>query len=310
MPWVVLAAELAWREGEQKIVLAAIAGAMQMLAGGPEIIFLTWLFVLALWLQQFFIGRDASSPPRAGMLWRFPLYRAGHFALAAQLLPFLDLVAHSQRDTGYADMRWSMPGCGWANFLVPMAFGSTNTEGIFFQHGQYWTSSYYLGIGTLWLALLAFWARQDPASQASAAAGLTALAGLLFALGENTPVLPALRKLIPQLSLITYPIKYVAVIVFVAPLLAAFALANFQKIQKRLLPLGAALFALLAAVVIWTQLAPPPGDDKLAALSNGFSRAAFLILIGVIFFALTREAKSKLLQAAPLLLILIAWADV
>ncbi len=45
MPWVVLAAELAWRDGGKKIILAAFAGAMQMLAGGPETIFLTWLMV-------------------------------------------------------------------------------------------------------------------------------------------------------------------------------------------------------------------------------------------------------------------------
>ncbi len=53
MPWVVLAVEFAWCDGGRKIFLAAIVGAMQMLAGGPEIIFLTWLIVSALWLQQF-----------------------------------------------------------------------------------------------------------------------------------------------------------------------------------------------------------------------------------------------------------------
>src|ERR1017187_6865595 len=69
LPWFVLAVELAWREGMQKIILAAFAGAMQMLAGGPETIFLTWLIVSALWLQQF-IKNDS---PRIAMLWRFPL---------------------------------------------------------------------------------------------------------------------------------------------------------------------------------------------------------------------------------------------
>ena len=150
MPWVVLAVELAWREGGRKIILAAFAGALQMLAGGPEIIFLTWILLLALWGQQFVKGES----PRVSMLWRYPLVVALVIALAAvQLLPFLDLAAHSQRSAGYADTRWSMPGWGWANFLVPMAFGRTWTEGVFFQNGQYWTSSYYLGIGALWLAL-------------------------------------------------------------------------------------------------------------------------------------------------------------
>ena len=142
MPWVVLAAELAWREGGRNFFLAGITGALQMLAGGPETILLTWLIVFALWLQQFI----RNESPRVLMLWRLPLVIALFVSLsAAQLLPFLDLVAHAQRASGFADLRWSMPGRGWVNFLVPMAFGSTHTEGIFFQHGQYWTSSYYPG---------------------------------------------------------------------------------------------------------------------------------------------------------------------
>src|SRR5208283_4574480 len=66
LPWVVLAAEGAWREGGRKIPLAAFAGAVQMLAGGPETIFLTWLIVLGLWLQQFV----TAAAPRTAMLWR------------------------------------------------------------------------------------------------------------------------------------------------------------------------------------------------------------------------------------------------
>jgi hypothetical protein len=234
MPWVVLAVELAWRDGGRKIILAAFAGALQMLAGGPEIIFLTWILLLALWIQQFVAGgRDASSPAfsatgalqsRVSMLWRFPLVVALVISLAAaQLLPFLDLAAHSQRNAGYADTRWSMPGWGWANFLVPMAFGRTWTEGVFFQNGQYWTSSYYLGIGTLWLALLAVWTVRERRVRLL---GAVAIMALILALGENTFVYPTLRKIIPQLSLMTYPIKYVIFVAFSAPLLAAFALAR------------------------------------------------------------------------------------
>jgi hypothetical protein len=304
MPWVVLAAELAWREGGRKIFLAAIVGALQMLAGGPETIFLTWLIVAALWLQQFI----KNESPRVAMLWRFLLVIALVFALsAAQLLPFLDLVAHAQRESGFADLRWSMPGRGWANFLVPMAFGSTHTEGIFFQHGQYWTSSYYLGLGALWLALLAMFFIHD---RRIWLLGAIMIAGLIFALGENTPVLPALRKLIPQLSFITYPIKYVAVVIFATPLLAAFALANLEKMKKIILPSGAALLLLLAGILFWTQHAPLPGDDLHLALLNGFSRAAFLVLTGAIILILARKSESRVFRFAPLLLILTAWLDV
>ena len=220
MPWVVLATELAWHEGGRKVFLAGIVGALQMLAGGPETILLTWLVVAALWLQQFI----TNESPRGKMFSRFPIVVLLVFALsAAQLLPFLDLVAHAQREAGYTDMRWSMPGFGLANFLVPMAFGSTATEGIFFQHGQYWTSSYYLGLGTLWLALLAVLGLQQQwqtirdkepvrvlksklpfqlaikfCSERTWLLAAIAIIALLCALGENTPFYPLLRKLIPQ----------------------------------------------------------------------------------------------------------------
>ena len=319
MPWVVLAVERAWREGGSRIPLAAFAGAMQMLAGGPETIFLTWLILSALWLQQFI----KAETPRAVMLLRFPMVVVLIFALsAAQLLPFLDLVAHAQRETGYTDLRWSMPGSGLANFLVPMAFGSTATEGIFFQSGQYWTSSYYLGIGTLWLALMTvFCIRQRRIGLLS----MIAIIALLCALGENTPFYPLVRKLIPQLSFITYPVKFVMVVVFVAPLLAALALANFfpaldgekeqtirmpKNVPKRLMAIGAVLLVLIGGIVIWTQHASSTGGEAHAALINGISRTAFLILTGGILFAMTRKMESPLLRSAPLLLILVAWADV
>jgi len=312
MPWVVLAVELAWREGGRKIILAAFAGALQMLAGGPEIIFLTWILLLALWIQQFVKGES----PRFSMFWRFPLVVALMMALAAaQLLPFLDLASHSQRSAGYADTRWSMPGWGWANFLVPMAFGLTHTEGIFFQNGQYWTSSYYLGIGTLWLALLAFWTIREGRV---CLLGVIAMAALIFALGENTFVYPALRKIIPQLSLMTYPVKYVILTALLAPLLAAFALAHLRTLrseekpalQKRLVLAGSILLALIVGILLWAWRFPFSTDDVHATLLNGWSRAAFLILTGGLLFVLTRENAPGLRRIAPLILIFVAWLDV
>jgi hypothetical protein len=360
MPWVVLAVELAWREGGQKIILAAFIGALQMLAGGPEIIFLTWILLLALWIQQFIAGGgDASSPafsatgasqPRIAMLRRFPLVVALVIALAAvQLLPFLDLAAHSQRSAGYADTRWSMPGWGWANFLVPMAFGRTWTEGVFFQYEQSWTSSYYLGIGALWLALLAVWTVRERRVRLLSAAALVAL---IFSFGGNTFIYPALRKIIPQLSFVTYPIKYVTLAAFLAPLLAAFALARLfslsstkggegrgeeaetsqsqipapqpsprlggarektprsKDFQKRLVLVGAILLALIAGILFWAWQFPFPTDDVHATLLNGLSRAACLILTGALLFVLTRENAPGLRRIAPFILIFSAWLDV
>jgi hypothetical protein len=312
MPWVVLTVELAWRGGGQKIILAALVGAMQMLAGGPEIILLTWFLLLALWIQQVIRGES----PRGPMCWRFPLVVFLVMALtAAQLLPFLDLSAHSQRSVGYADTRWSMPGWGWMSFLVPMVHGSTRTEGVFFQYGQSWTSSYYLGIGALWLALLALWTVRE--RRVWLLGGATVIA-LFFALGENTFVYPAVRNMIPQLSFVTYPVKYVTLVAFLTPLLAAFAIAQLQGLRsedkmnfkKRLILVGVVLFALLAGILFWAWRFPFPTDEVHATLLNGLLRAVFLLVTGWLLLVLTRETRPGLRRIAPLLLIVVAWLDV
>jgi hypothetical protein len=321
MPWVVLAVESAWREGGRKIFLAAMVGAMQMLAGGPETIFLTWLLLLALWIQQLATGGgDASSPmisatgasqPRMAMFRRFPFIVLLVIALTAvQLLPFLDLAAHSERHGNYADFRWSMPAWGWANFLVPMAFGSIRNMGVFFQYDQLWTSSYYLGIGTLWLALLAVW-RGRPGRVRML--GAVAAIAFIFALGEHTPVYPALHRLIPVLSLITYPVKFVLLVAFSTPLLAAFGLAAIREqpgVARRVAFLGAILLALIGGILFWAWRFPMPGDDVHATLLNGLSRGGFLLLTGALLFVLSCSGAAALRRAAALLLLPVAWLDV
>ncbi len=303
MPWVVLAVESAWRQGGRMIFIAAMCGALQMLAGGPEIIFFTWLVLLALWIQQW-INHD--FPRKA--FWRFPVMVVLVAALAAaQLLPFLDLTAHSQRQAGYADLRWSMPGSGWANFLVPMAFGHVLNEGIFFQDGQYWTSSYYLGFATLWLALLTLWKARNARVWLLS---IIAVIAVVFALGANTPILPAIRHLFPQLGFVTYPVKYLLLVVFVAPLLAAFSLARLQAMnaQKSIIAIGVVLFLLLAAVLCWQWKSQ--SDDVNAALANGRERIPFLLLTGGALFILAQKSKLELPQTTSAILILVAWLDV
>jgi hypothetical protein len=326
LPWVVLTAESAWRDGGKKLPLAAFAGSLQMLAGGPETIAFTWLIVSALWLQQF----SLSGAPRVAMVWRYALVGVLVLALsAAQLLPFLDLAAHAQRAPGYTDLRWSLPASGWANFFVPMAFGSTAVEGIFFQHGQYWTSSYYPGICALWLALLALagWraSRLPPGmpvrvfnlarlrkwcSEPASLLAVLATLALLCALGEHTPFYPLLRRIIPPLSLVTYPVKFIMVVVFAIPLLAAMALARLASSQPRLLPLGGVLLSLIGAIVVWTQVAPTTGDKASAALLNGLIRAVFLIVTGALLWSLKLKKPSPWRRYLPWLLILAAWLDV
>src|SRR5205814_7319412 len=47
MPWVVLCVERGWQRGGRWLIAGAAVGAVQLLTGAPEIIFLTWLLLAA-----------------------------------------------------------------------------------------------------------------------------------------------------------------------------------------------------------------------------------------------------------------------
>ncbi len=361
MPWVVLLVERAWREGGKMIFLAALAGAMQMLAGGPETILFTWLLLAALWVLDLAQAIPSSRSSRreeahssqseiresklemdqslltsaATPTWklavRFPLVVLLVAALAAaQLLPFLDLVAHSQREVGYADSRWAMPLRGWANFFVPLAFGRVWNMGVFFQHGQAWTSSYYLGMAATLLSLLAVWRARE--RRVTLLAGVAWLA-VLFAFGDNLPPIRWLREMIPQLRLTTYPVKFVLLFTFLAPQLAAFAVARLwdaatasttaplaptgedrlavsraRRMQISIGLLGAGMFLIIAVILAWAWRGPLPGDDPKATLISGVTRAGFLVAsIGLLLVIAQRRLWSFV---AALALLLVVWLDV
>jgi len=320
VPWVIAATERGWQNGGQSLAVAALIGALQMLAGAPETIFITWTICAALWVSEAVKSwRQNGLRVVLAPLCRFPamvILVAG--IAAAQLLPFLDLAAHSQRETGFADARWSMPASGWSNFLVPMAFGSTVKQGLFFQHGQYWTSSYYLGIGTLVLAAIGFASARNLRVWLL---GSGALLAVILATGDQTFLSRAARHLLPQLSLMTYPVKFVMVAVVVLPLLAAFGLARLEQTpglaaRRRILWAAAAVAAALMLVLFLVWRFPLPGDNTPAALTNGLSRAAFLVCAAVLLWALVSIGSLKLPklktapQLLPLLVLVLFWFDV
>src|SRR5581483_458034 len=90
MPWTVLAVELAWQRGGRQIIVAALVGAVQFLSGTPEIVVFTWGILGVFWIVEVI----KNAEPRRRLAVRFPLVFLLVTALsAAQLLPFVDLVA-------------------------------------------------------------------------------------------------------------------------------------------------------------------------------------------------------------------------
>jgi hypothetical protein len=230
---------------------------------------------------------------------------------AAQLLPFLELLAHSQRDRDYSASThdWSMPFWGWANFLVPLFRTSPTAQGVYFQNGQYWTTSYYAGIGTVLLAAIAVWRVRDWRVRIAAA---LVLLGLILALGDATLLYRMLRACFPGLGFVRYPVKFVILVLAVVPLLAAFglaALAGKTRLAGRFEIIGALLLLLLIAGIFALDAnSSLPEDAWRASWQSELSRAAILVLAFLLTAALLGSSGRRRMLFGCLLLLLF-WLD-
>ncbi len=308
LPWAVWLGQRAWREGGRMLVWGTLAGAMQMLAGGPETILATWLVLFVLACGDWFREKELRRrlvPRFVGMGVLVTLI------CAIQLLPFLELLAHSQRDRHYSASThdWCMPFWGWANFLVPLFRTAPTPQGVFLQNGQYWTSSYYAGIGTVLLAAVAVWRVRDWRVRAMAA--LTLL-GLVLALGDSTLLYRGLQFVFPGLGFVRYPVKFVILVLALVPLLAAFGLASLTARNRpagRFEIVAALLMLLFAAVVVaWEARSPLAEDTWRATWRSGLSRAGFLGLAVLLAGGLlAAEGRRRVLLGGSLMVLF--WLD-
>jgi hypothetical protein len=306
LPWVVWLGQRAWREGGKALVWGTAAGAMQMLAGGPETIVATWLILLVLacgdWVRE--AGLRRKLVPRfLGMGVLVALI------CAVQLLPFLELLAHSQRDSGFGSSEWSMPVWGWANFLVPLFRAYPTAQGLFLQIEQNWTSSYYAGIGTVLLVAVAVRRVRD--WRVTLLAALLGLS-LVLALGDRGWLFRVLRFCVPVIGFARYPIKFVILTLAVAPLLAAFGL---QALTRKAPLIGRfewacalGILLLIGTIVVIAGKAQVPEFLWRLTWQNGLTRAGLFVLILFLTGALLKSLGHRRMLFGGLLLVAF-WLD-
>jgi hypothetical protein len=309
LPWLMWLAPAGWQEGGRKLAWAILAGTLQMLAGGPETILLTWAILTLLaagdWVRR--------TGPRGKLVLRF----GGMVVLislmcAAQLLPFLELLRNSQRDSSYlaSSHDWSMPIWGWANFLVPLFRTVPVSQGVFFQVGQYWTSSYYAGIGTALLACVAIARVRDWRVRLLA---VLVFVSLVLAWGDTSVLFGALRTCFPGLGLVRYPIKFVILASALVPLLAGFGLEALRCKGNKpgILEWGAAGAMLLAVAGIIAVERDAPTEVWRTTWQNGLARAGFFVLIFCLIAAAGRVRVQKVSWRTFwfLLLLFAFWLD-
>jgi hypothetical protein len=307
IPWVILLTETGWKAGGRKLVPAALAAALQVLAGGPESIVFTWLILLVMGLMECATG---EAPAR---VWARRFLIMGFLAVclaAAQLLPTADFALDCNRNAHYGTSKWSMPAWGWANFLVPM-FQTTDWQGMAVQATQYWTQSYYAGIGIVFLAAVALWRRR--VWRVWVIGGLVA-ASLVLALGDHAQVYPWLQRLLPFLGLFRFPIKFVIIPSALLPLLAAFAVGHYDnqpgggtRAWRAEMWCGGGIVLLIGTILWIARVHPVPGSSWPATLGNARLRLGFLaaFLWAVYYFAARPAQRPR----TVLLLAALCWLD-
>lgn len=258
-PWTILFALNAFRGGS--IALAAACGTMQMLSGAPELIILTW-FLIGL------VALPKLLRPKAAL--RFAVIIALIAALSApQLLPFFDLLQLSHRQAaGALATKWALPDTALGSFLLPMLHAFRTPQNTYFQHGQQFLSSTWLGAIPVLLATLALLNSRSRRTWSLVAVSLACV--ILAMSGE------ALRQL-PFVGLARYPVKFVLLLPLTIPLLAAFgvkALAERRIDERRFfLAAGAVLMSCLG-FMFWTKAHPLQYDYWPTAFSNSIAHLA------------------------------------
>jgi hypothetical protein len=323
MPWVILSVQEACAFGGAGmpsrffgfsrgavLVFAALISAGQLLTGVPEISLFTWLLATALLIQSLL---DSPGSDKAAIFSRYcgvVLLAAG--LVAIQILPFYELLRHSQRAPGFAGNKWALPAWGWADFLLPRFHTFKTAEGTAFQYGQEFLGSTYIGGPLMLLAIFGAITRNAKSRLLAAASVLAAI----LALGSSGWLYPALTRVFPFLGIARYPVKFLFVLVFTVPLLAGYGVQYLRSLQPRsafrALISVALLICAVEAVLLWFNHAWPfPYDRWNEILSNSLVRLGlFFVFTALLCGAFALVTASKDVRAALSLgLLLFIFAD-
>lgn len=317
MPLVILAVQKGAAKGGRSLFCAALLGAVQMLTGAPEIIAFTWgISFLFLFIKQ---PSETSQQSQAKLfagfqfrvegyqaLRRFPVVFALVLCLCAiQLLPFLELVGLSQRSRNFGDNSWSLPAWGLANFLVPLFRSTPSRLNVYSQDEQQWTSSYYVGIGVIFFAVIALWKQRDGRARLL---GCILLGSVWLAFGRDGWLYELVNRVIPVLGFIRFPVKFIVLALFALSLLAGQGAdwvfdQERESLKRTVTRIGLLLSASCVAILLIAFLYPFPQDSWATTWKSGLSRIGFLLTLatGLLLRARTKTHACPALACSLLL---------
>ena len=242
LPLAILFWDKMMDSGSRNWLCLVLILALMFLGGEPTIFYST---ILILIIYAFFMGK-------IGKLWYLaPVLLLTLGLVAVQLLPLMEFILNSVRvwRTEYSFISHSsFPFRETIDFILPNFWGSflqgTYSKAWLGENIQTWILSPYLGILSLFLAGVAWGER----SRRVFFYTITAALFLFLAWGRYTPVYKLFFYILPGISAIRYPIKFLFFPTFAAAILAGLGLDRLVKsINQRML---LALSGLLGAILV------------------------------------------------------------
>ncbi len=286
IPLLFLAAELVVGRREWKYgCLLGTAIALQFLAGQAQIFLYSMLALFLYFLYRLAcIYRDEKAYKGMGKC-------TGIFVLAifvalmlsaVQALPVAELISHFYRKGGvsyeFATNFFSIPPEQLVTLLLPDFFG--NAIGDTYQGaGNFWESTFYVGILPLAFAILAFITKRDKYTIFFAALAMFAL---LFSFGSYTPLFSIFYNFVPGFNLFRQPGKMLIFFSFSVAVLAGFgasALLDRNGKRERIKKNGM-LLAVLAVLAVLATASAVIFREKIISLSRSFVAGRYAAHMG------------------------------
>jgi len=135
---------------------------------------------------------------------------------------------------------------------------------------------------------------------------------LVLALGTHGFIYDLLRRTLPGLGVMRYPIKFIVPCAVILPLLGGFGVRAWLRGSVKYstaLPLGAGLALVSLALMLFSQWHPLPGEQVNATWRSGLTALACLIAACAVLVWLRRSASSDPSWLLPLLLVTVVFGD-
>lgn len=290
-PWLLLAVRHAIHAGGIAIVVAAWVATAQMLTGAPEMTIFSWFLTIIL----IFLSKEPSTS-HTQTVRRLLAVTGLTTALAAiQLLPFYELLSHSERWGAGALNQWAADPAAWLRWVAPLFDTYATPAGPRFQAGQSWTHSTYGGILPLLLGGAALSGRRQ-----RSAAVLVAIVVVSGFCAQNTQA--GFPGILTGWLPMRFPVKFLVFQALAFPLLAGLGMSALAGPDRpgprhRSVAVGVGFTALLFLIAAWCIDGLPVERVKPAWVSLA-SRLTIAMIFVALGFAFTRKSATSPMRTA------------